>query len=178
MIPPLFENLFVIRHTTVLQNVAVEATRFPRVGLHHCFHGDSIPKHGHHVGVLSVLLFSQCPFRRPPIEWYSSISRATSSCVISPRMFRLAVSIKNCDTLKRSTSCKPMATLQLLARCRTSGSGSSLNSAKIPLAALGARTALSCLVTLKLFPPFQMTCKTHPLPVRGDHRAPHIQPCL
>ena len=73
---------------------------------------------------------------------------------------RLAVSIKNCDTLKRSTSCKPMARLQLLARCRTSGSGSSLNSAKISLAALGARTVLSCLAILKLVPPFQMTC-TH-----------------
>ena len=56
-----------------------------------------------------------------------------------------------------------MATLQLLARCRTSGSGSSLNSAKILLAALGARTVLCCLLILKLFPPFQMTYKKRPL---------------
>ena len=56
-----------------------------------------------------------------------------------------------------------MATLQLLARCRTSGSGSSLNSAKISLAALGARTVLCCLLILKLFPPFQMTYEKRPL---------------
>ena len=56
-----------------------------------------------------------------------------------------------------------MATLQLLARCRTSGSGSSLNSAKIPIAALGARTVLYCLLILKLFSPFQLTCEKRPL---------------
>ena len=54
-----------------------------------------------------------------------------------------------------------MATLQLLARCRTSGSGSSLNSAKILLAALGARTVLCCLLILELFPSFQLTCEKH-----------------
>ena len=56
-----------------------------------------------------------------------------------------------------------MATLHGLARGRTSGSGSSLSSAKISLAALGARTVLCCLLILKLFPPFQMTYEKRPL---------------